>query len=402
MTSRKDRYVLSPSVNLRYVINASRSQGDDRGSCTAKALGFGYEGLFAHNEQQENLRHNGQSKVSKDAGKKRLDEINESPVGILDCPDLRDDFYLNILDWSINNIVSIALDRSVYCYYYDSRESECLANSNSFHYITALKSMKAGRLMAIANSIGCISIVDMSTKKELVRGVLPNESRVAALACKDNSGMFSDHLLVTGSKTGDIYGYDLRRKLKSHSFCLSGHELEISGLQMAPDSWQLCSGGNDNRVFIWDIRKEKPLFMQDEYQSAVKALSWCPWRRHLLAVGTGTNDRRACIWNSSTNTLMYAVQTDSQICGIMWAPLISEIITAHGYAGNDLCLWPYPSLEKIYSVQAHDSRILHSALAPDGTTIATCAANESLKFWELYRKRPSLRTPSANKLEFGL
>jgi cell division cycle protein 20 (cofactor of APC complex) len=168
---------------------------------------------------------------------------------------------------------------------------------------------------------------------------------------------------------------------------------------MAQDSWQVSSGGNDNRVIVWDLRKERPLFVQNEYNSAVKALAWCPWQRHLLVVGTGTNDRRVCVWNTSTNSLMYNSPTDSQVCGIMWAPLVSEIITAHGYAGNDLCLWRYPSLDKISSIKAHESRILHSAISPDGTTVATCAANESLKFWELYRKRPQLRTPVPDRFK---
>jgi len=41
-------------------------------------------------------------------------KISKSPYKVLDAPQIRDDFYLNVLDWSANNIVSVALENSVY------------------------------------------------------------------------------------------------------------------------------------------------------------------------------------------------------------------------------------------------------------------------------------------------
>lgn len=37
--------------------------------------------------------------------------------------------------------------------------------------------------------------------------------------------------------------------------------------------------------------------------------------------------------------------------------------------------------------QAHEGRILHSALSPDGTCVVTGGADESLKFWRVFEKR---------------
>ena len=36
------------------------------------------------------------------------------PERILDAPDLRDDFYLNLIDWSGGNVMAVALDTFVY------------------------------------------------------------------------------------------------------------------------------------------------------------------------------------------------------------------------------------------------------------------------------------------------
>ena len=55
---------------------------------------------------------------------------------------------------------------------------------------------------------------------------------------------------------------------------------------------------------------------------------------------------------------------------------------------NQLNIWSYPSLVRNVEIPAHETRILHSALSPDGQTLATCASDENLKFWKLFEKRP--------------
>ena len=39
-------------------------------------------------------------------------------------------------------------------------------------------------------------------------------------------------------------------------------------------------------------------------------------------------------------------------------------------------------------IPAHESRVLHSCLSPDGQMLATAAADESLKFWKVFEKKP--------------
>lgn len=46
--------------------------------------------------------------------KKKIRHIPELPYKVLDAPDLLDDFYLNLIDWSSSNVLSVALGSSVY------------------------------------------------------------------------------------------------------------------------------------------------------------------------------------------------------------------------------------------------------------------------------------------------
>jgi cell division cycle 20-like protein 1 (cofactor of APC complex) len=85
--------------------------------------------LFRYSERQDNRlcqfnqitkQHFSRSPISNASihllysPKKTFRYIPELPYKVLDAPDLQDDFYLNLLDWSSSNILSVALGSCVY------------------------------------------------------------------------------------------------------------------------------------------------------------------------------------------------------------------------------------------------------------------------------------------------
>jgi len=88
-------------------------------------------------------------------------------------------------------------------------------------------------------------------------------------------------------------------------------------------------------------------------------------------------------WNSSTGACLNAVDTHSQVCALQWAKHDRELVSSHGYSHNQLILWKYPSMVKVAELTGHTSRVLHMAQSPDGTTVVTAAADETLRFWKI-------------------
>ena len=41
-------------------------------------------------------------------------------------------------------------------------------------------------------------------------------------------------------------------------------------------------------------------------------------------------------------------------------------------------------MSKICELRGHTSRVLHLALSPCGTTVASAAADETLRFWKVF------------------
>lgn len=340
---------------------------------------------------------------SSDSARRKLDgyfeerrsQINVEPSSVLDAPGLRDDYYLNILDWSAQNLLAVALNESIYVWDPALGTVQLLSQvSGPLDYISSLVFSADGSILSMASSQGCLSSFDMNGGKKIQDFTLKHSGRIATMAMCPTGSTGADNCLTVGSKSGSIFHFDPRNSCRTPVLRLQEHTLEVCGLKRSFDVHQLASGGNDNKVCIWDLRwPSEPMWVQEDHLAAVKALDWCPWQSNLLATGSGTADRRIRFWNTMSNTCQREIQCDSQVCGLRWSANHAEIVSTHGFGTNELALWHYPSLNKITGFKAHESRVLQVAMSPDATTVVTAAANEHLKFWDLFPPKPSLRRP---------
>lgn len=187
-----------------------------------------------------------------------------------------------------------------------------------------------------------------------------------------SASCFTYGMLFTGGKDSKILGQDYR-SVCSSAMKFTGHRGQICGLKHDPCG--LASGSNDNMAFIWDISTGKPRYQLSGHKAAVKALAWCPWQRNLLATGGGSSDQTMKFWNIETGKLIDTVETDSQVCSLIWNPNEKEILSSHGGGDNQLSLWKYPNGKKIADLHGHSQRVLNMVMAPDSSTVCTASAD---------------------------
>lgn len=58
-------------------------------------------------------------------------------------------------------------------------------------------------------------------------------------------------------------------------------------------------------------------------------------------------------------------------------------MSAHGYSNNELSVWSYPSMEKVADINYHKKRVLELRQGPDGSTVASASADQTLCLWKL-------------------
>ncbi|KAK2004754.1 WD domain-containing protein [Colletotrichum falcatum] len=305
--------------------------------------------------------------------------VATAPERVLDAPGLIDDYYLNLLDWSSGNQVAIGLERNVYVWSADEGSVSCLLETSPDTYVSSVKWSGDGAYVGVGLGTGEVQIWDVAEAQK-VRSMFGHDTRVGVMG-------WNKHLLSTGARSGLVFNHDVR--IAEHKVAeLVSHTSEVCGLEWRSDGAQLATGGNDNLVSIWDARSlSVPKFTKTNHKAAVKALAWCPWNMNLLATGGGSYDRHIHFWNSTSGARVNSIDTGSQVTSLRWSPHYREIVSSSGFPDNSLSIWSYPTLVRNVEIPAHESRVLHSCLSPDGQMLATAAADESLKFWKVFEKK---------------
>ncbi|POS84789.1 WD40 repeat-like protein [Erysiphe pulchra] len=305
--------------------------------------------------------------------------VATAPERVLDAPGLVDDYYLNLLDWSSGNQVAIGLERSIYIWSAETGTVNSLLETSPDTYVSSVKWSGDGAYVSVGLGTGEIQIWDVEEGTKL-RSMHGHDTRVGVMG-------WNKHNLSSGARSGLVFNHDVR--IAQHKVAeLVSHVSEVCGLEWRSDGVQLATGGNDNLVSIWDARSlSVPKFTKTNHKAAVKALSWCPWQPNLLATGGGSYDRHIHFWNTTTGARVNSIDTGSQVTSLRWSPHYREIVSTSGFPDNSLSIWLYPTLVRHAEIPAHESRVLHSCLSPDGQMLATAAADESLKFWKIFEKR---------------
>ena len=157
-----------------------------------------------------------------------------------------------------------------------------------------------------------------------------------------------------------------------------------------------------------------PKWTKRNHTAAIKALAFSPWSL-LLASGGGTSDTCIHIWNINTGARLHTYHTGAQVTRVHWSVDRKELVSTHGFLGNAIVGWGYPPSSsssgsgsgtgtgtaesrgttptptptlKLFEIRdAHDSRVLFSALSPNGEDLVTGAGDKNLKFWRIWDSR---------------
>ncbi len=308
---------------------------------------------------------------------KTMRKIPKVPFKVLDAPALQDDFYLNLVDWSMQNVLAVGLGSCVYLWSAHTSKVTKLCDLGPDNLVTSVSWSQRGDYLSVGTNQGDIQLWNPESPCRMIRAITGHDARVGTMAWN------SQLCLASGSRDHQVHLHDIRDPKPCR--VLNGHKQEVCGLKWSFDDKQLASGGNDNKLLIWDYHaSHTPLHRFTDHTAAVKAIAWSPHQNGLLASGGGTADRKIRFWNTLTGSSLNCIDTDSQVCNLTWSKNVNEIVSTHGYSLNQIIVWRYPSMSKVATLTGHTFRVLYLAMSPDGQTIVTGAGDETLRFWNVF------------------
>ncbi|CAG8739379.1 16462_t:CDS:2, partial [Acaulospora morrowiae] len=219
----------------------------------------------------------------------------------------------------------------------------------------------------VGTAPGPVEIWDIHKSKR-IRKMKGHSQRVGALA-------WNSYTVSSGSRDRLIYHRDVRDH-NDYTMKLIGHKQEVRT--------QLASGGNDNKLLIWDRASDIPVHKFPYHTAAVKAITWSPHSHGLLASGGGSHDKKIRFWSTTTGEVLGCYDTESQVCNLAWSRHSNELVSTHGYSQNQIILWQYPNMEQLAVLKGHTLRVLYLSVSPDGENIVTGAGDETLRFWNVF------------------
>lgn len=303
-------------------------------------------------------------------------KIQKTPARVMDAPDMQDDFYCNLIDWSSTDDLAVGLGSSVYCWNAGNNRVAKLCDLGS-SAVTSVNWTQQGKHLAVGSESGEVQIWDKEKCRKL-RTMTGHEGKVCSIA-------WNGYVLSTGGQDGHIIHRDVRQA--AHSFAdVHAHRLQVCGLKWSPDCTQLASGSDDCKVRIWNLRSHAPAPVLEcsHHKAAVKALAWSPHQAGMLASGGGVADKCIHLWNTTNDVTVKSVDTGSQVCNLIWSNNVNEIVSTHGYSQFEVAIWKASSMTRFATLPGHSQRVLYLTISPDGRKIATGSGDHSVRIWDVF------------------
>ncbi|EYC45545.1 hypothetical protein Y032_0424g1220 [Ancylostoma ceylanicum] len=324
------------------------------------------------------------------AVKKSTRFIPQHPERVLDAPEFKDDYYMNVIDWSSSGIVAVALSCTLYLWNADSGEIQVLFEldeSNEMNLITSVKWSADGKFLAVGFKDGSLKLYDPhrtappNGKLELRTMKPPRQSRNGVLGWRGA-------VVSAGYQSGQIIHHDVR-VAKHITGIWDGHEREVVGLHWSPNQTKLATGSGDNTVRVWDEGRlgsntTESLFVLDDHVGSVRAVQFSNYKTSLLATGGGMQCKAIKLWNVNSGELLKSIDTGAAVNGIIFNSDYKEMMSAH--ACGKLVIWKHPNYNEIAKLSGHaPERAISIVQSPCGQFVMTAGGDEALRTWHPFK-----------------
>mmetsp|Transcript_6200 Transcript_6200/g.13514 ORF Transcript_6200/g.13514 Transcript_6200/m.13514 type:complete len:357 (+) Transcript_6200:226-1296(+) len=171
------------------------------------------------------------------------------------------------------------------------------------NHVNSVCPMRRGPpLFASASDDASVKVWDMRVKRSIL--TFSDKFQVTSVAFADAGDQ-----VYSGGLDNTIKVWDLRKDAEP-SLVLQGHSDTITGLSVSPDGSHLLSNAMDNTLRVWDMRPFAPQnrcvkVFTGHVHNFEKILLRCAWSTDGQLVSAGSADRMVYIWNATDRKLVY-------------------------------------------------------------------------------------------------
>lgn len=330
----------------------------------------------------------------------------EHPFEIIKYSHPLDNFYYNVLD--MYDMSQICIGTQVGIIIYDilkkSKDENIFSHFiNTVSEIHSVKFIEKNKL-TFSNENGELKIYDISYVNPLS---LYNSNIKRNILSIDITSS-NRNILFIGSSNGFVECIDIRENNKINF--LYSHKVndEVCKVKYSNQNSLLFSGGNDNQVIGFDLRKGK-VINTFKHKAAIKGIA-INENENQMASGGGTYDKTIKLWDIKKMQMISETISESQVTNLEFINN-NTLIAGYGYIGNNVIVYDlnYDKLvineispeklsnskhkdnvedivdifEPIGVFEKHLKRILYMAISFDKKWLSTSSNDGMIKIWKL-------------------
>ncbi|MEM7032510.1 MAG: hypothetical protein AAF629_23355, partial [Chloroflexota bacterium] len=213
--------------------------------------------------------------------------------------------------------------------------------------------------------------VESGRDKDRVEFVLQDHTDVVRSVAWHPNGT----LLASGSDDNKIIIWDAERGEPIGE--LPDHTGAVRSVAWHPDGMLLASGSDDKTIIIWDVNAKKALDTLTAHTDVVRSVAWHP---DGMLLASGSDDNSAIVWawqDDRASVLERLKDHDTHfVTTVAWHP--TDSLLASGGEDASVVIWDTTTWLPIQRLTNHSETLLGVAWRPDGTWLATVAADQAI------------------------
>jgi hypothetical protein len=195
-------------------------------------------------------------------------------------------------------------------------------------------------------------------------------------------------MVLTGSRDGTARLWNAATGNLIRS--ATGHSNWVLSVAFSPNGDRFVTGSSDHTARIWETQTGRLLRVLQGHRDWVQQAAFSP---DGCRVATGGRDRQAVLWDAATGEMLFTMDGHlSGVSSLAFSPDGGRLVTAGAGASLDIpwlldntaILWDLRTGQPLVKLQAHANTVVAVAFSPDGKSLATGGADNTVRIREAF------------------